>query len=69
MIDSMTGIIFPDTDTLNEKKKPTPFEQRRANARTFEELVALGEDTGMEFPEEWAQRVLSARNRNNYGRL
>jgi hypothetical protein len=63
MTDNMTGIIFPDTDTLDEKKKLTPFEQRRANAHTFEELVALGEDTGMDFPEEWAERVLSARNK------
>jgi hypothetical protein len=44
------------------KRKKTQFEQRRAAATTYEELVDLGYDEGMKFPEAWAEYVLQARD-------
>ena len=60
---SLESLKLPE-DTLLSKKQPTPFEQKRAAANTYEELVELGYESGMVFPKEWAQRVLDARNNN-----
>ena len=49
----------PEIDFL--PKQPTLFEQKRAAATTYEELVELGYDEGMEHPEVWATHVLFAR--------
>ena len=43
------------------EKVLTPFERKRAAATTYEQLVALGYEEGMEFPEAWAERVWYAR--------
>ena len=45
------------------KRNITPFERKRRAAVTFEELYDLGCTAGMEFPAEWAERVLEARRR------
>ena len=36
-------------------KKLTPFEQKRAAAITYEDLVELGYNEDMDFPESWAE--------------
>ena len=61
-------IQFPSTDNLDEyeKKDLTLFEELRAAAQTFDELVDLGRKRGMDYPEEWAKHVLAARN--NYSK-
>lgn len=57
-------VFFEEHDTLDppEPKKRTPFEEKRANARTLQELIELGYEEGMEYPEAWAQRVHNARH-------
>jgi hypothetical protein len=37
------------------------FKERRASARGFDELVALGRADGMVNPEGWARKVMAAR--------
>lgn len=49
----------PERDFLPKKK--TPFQRKRAAATTYEELVELGYDEEMDFPESWAEHVLQAR--------
>jgi len=56
----------PDVEKEEErflKKLLTPFEQKRAAAVTYAELVELAYEENMEFPEGWAEHVLNARNR------
>ena len=48
-----------ETDFL--PKELTPFERKRSAATTYEELVDLGYNQGMDFPENWAEHVLKAR--------
>lgn len=43
------------------RKEPTPFERKRAAATTYEELVRLGYEEGMDYPEGWAEHVLYQR--------
>ena len=60
---SLKNLKLPsDIQPFIEKKEPTPFEKKRATATTYDELVALGYERGMDFPEEWAERVINARN-------
>ena len=59
---SLKNLRISDDTEMSSKKEATPFEQRRAAATTYEELVALGYEEGMDWPEEWAERVINARN-------
>jgi superfamily II DNA or RNA helicase len=40
--------------------------QEQGQARTFEELVALGKSRGMRMPQFWAKKVLNARQRKQF---
>ena len=44
-------------------KKLTPFERKRAAAITYEDLVELGYNEDMDFPESWAEYVLQGREK------
>jgi hypothetical protein len=60
---SLKDLKIPD-DVEPPSKQLTPFERKRAAATTYEDLVALGYEEGMEFPEAWAKRVWRARNQS-----
>ena len=63
------SVFFEEHDTLDPPvKEKTPFEVRRERARTEQELVDLGYEEGMEFPEAWARHVLAARQGKFQGR-
>ena len=56
--------IPKDAQTHKEiKKQKTVFEIKRAAAKTYTELVALGYEEEMEFPEAWAEHVLEQRKK------
>lgn len=42
-------------------KNKTAFELKRAGAKTYEELVQVGIDANMHFPEGWAEHVMNQR--------
>ena len=58
---SLKNLKLSDDISLSYKKELTPFEQKRAAATTYEELVKLGYEKDMEFPETWAKHVLDVR--------
>ena len=59
---SLKALHLSDDIEMSSNKEGTPFEQKRKAATTYEELVALGYEEGMDWPEEWAERVINARN-------
>ena len=64
---SLKHLTLPSDVEKEEERAPkkplTPFEQRRAAATSYNDLVQLGYDEGMLHPESWAEHVIWARNR------
>lgn len=60
---SLKHLKLPDDVERVTPKTLTPFQRKRKEAKTYEELVYLGYAEGFNNPEEWADRVIQARDR------